>query len=984
MRSDPPVFANSANNDYDSNPNQNPNQNLDQNSELNMAILTLSPLQQQIINWVMRHRGATLELIANGLEDDISNISVQIEDLINQGLLETRQEQGLTYYEIDFRRQQASDLEMIESMASAAVALRPLSIILNPSGTVSVTTGESFELCVTVTNQGDRSAVISVAIDQDASSIYSWCASPSERLALNIGQSCEVVFAIQVPPTTPPEEYNYTLIIDAPQHYPEDTPVQYKGKVIVLPLVQEVIRVNDPTFATLPRTSSNNPHPMRAGEIWQIIISVSNRSERVDRFRVTVPDLDPKWISIYYPEGLALVGIIEASEGLALNPGMIGQVTLIVKPPINTWAGVYAPTIRVHSANNPDLSLLDIAYFEILPIYQIDIQITTLLGRTDRRSSLYELRLVSASNIARELRLSAGSPEQGDLLGFQLDPQDLTLAPYSRARVLIEVEPDKRCKPNFLSDRYLNFIVEVEDKQDVLIPNNRHLGSIVIPSRPWWQFVLLLLGILGIIGLVIFLIWWFFFRPPDVPQVLEFSSESPTYREAANEAVRLRWRVNNPQLLREITVEGRSADDTVISQPVTYKFDNGIPAELKEYCVIESEMLCQNVPTDARKPSQYIFHMNLTTKNRKTSNLATSKTTKITVEPIPQGQILEFAATKPSYTEARPILPSAAPSAIPSAVNTASNDSSNANTASAATPPAATPINSPRFFLGKESLLVALGININGFRSGIPAPKPDLDQEVRLNWKLNNISQVREITLVGRSPNGEIKSPPLTFLLTEGMPRSLSPYCFVSEDTMTCKSVPTEAIASGSYVFELTLAPLRPPADPKALPITQKTEVIKIAPFPAKILELKVNGQDALPLYSFNLNPAIPTTLALSWRIEASKSAKIELLPSPGDITPVGQLSLPLAPKSAEVTYTLKVTNPDGQTVMRSFVIQTIAPPLAPETKDAEAEAVPPIALPPEIPEVDSPLIPNVPIAPDQPSRSGGSLSPSEAPPTQK
>lgn len=191
---------------------------------------------------------------------------------------------------------------------------------------------------------------------------------------------------------------------------------------------------------------------------------------------------------------------------------------------------------------------------------------------------------------------------------------------------------------------------------------------------------------------------------------------------------------------------------------------------------------------------------------------------------------------------------------------------------------------------------------------------------------------------------------------------------------MICKNIPTEAKASGNYIFELAITPLKPPIDPKAKPVIRKTEIVKILPYPAKILELKVNGQEALPQYSFNLNPDIPTILILTWKVEASAAAKIDLLPAPGNVAAIGQLFLPLSPKSAEVTYTLKVTNPDGQIVMRSFIVQTIAPPPVPKS-----EGTPPIALPPEIPAIDSPLIP---ASPNQ--RSGGSLSPSELRPSQR
>ncbi len=979
MRSEPTIFASNTDNIND----------IEQNAGLSMVdILTLSNRQQQIINWIMRHREVTLEAIATNLESSLEETLTEIESLINQGFIETRQLQGITYYEIDFRRQQS--IKNIDEGGSASTAIRPLSIILNPSGTVSIATGESFELCVTVTNQGDRSAVISVAIDKDSSSIYPWCAFPSERLALSVGQSCEVVFLIEVPSTTLPDEYNYTLIIDAPQHYPEDTPIQYKGRVIVIPSIQEVVRVNDPTFVTRPCTSSDNPHQMRSGEVWQIMLLIANRSDRVDRFRVTIPDLDPKWVSIFYPEGLALAGVVEASDGLPLNPDTQGQITLIFKPPMDTWAGIYSPTIRVHSSNNPNLALLDIAYFEILPIYQLNIQLVTLLTRVEgQQPSLYELRFTSTGNIVRELIFKASSPEQDGLLLYTFTIEEVKISPYGTAKVYLEVFPTKKCKPRFLGDRYLNFIVEVEDKQGIVLPNDRYLGSLLIPARPWWQFVLVVIGILGLIGTIIFLIWWFFFRPADVPQVVEFTSESSTYKEANNEAIRLRWRITNPDLLREIRVEGLSEDEKTLSQPVVYNFTNGIPSELKEYCVIDRELLCQNVPTDARKPSQYIFQMNVVSKNPKTGTLATVKTTKIVMEPIPQAQVLEFASTKPLYTESKPLLPTivlapvskSAPKVeasdsnnLPNPTDSQSNNPSTNTSESKTSESKLLESSNIPSMLERPDFLRAVGITGDAFRIGLIKPKPDLNNEVRLNWRLSNVSQVKELTLVGRSPEGEVKSPPLRFVFAEGLPRSLRPYCTISNDELLCKNVPTEAKASGNYIFELAIVPSKPPVDPKEIAVVKKTDLVKIAPYPAKILELKVNGQEALPQYSFNLNPDIPMILTLSWKVEASAAAKIDLLPAPGNIAAVGQLALPLSPKSAEVTYTLQVTNPDGQIVMRSFVVQTIAPPPAPKP-----ETTPPIALPPDIPAIDSPLIP---AGPNQ--QSGGTLTPSEVPPSQK
>jgi predicted transcriptional regulator len=933
------------------------NSETDQNAGSNMAdILTLSPRQQQIINWIMRQREVTIEEIAAYIEARLQETRDEVTTLINQGFIETRQNQGITYYAIDFRFQQNND-DALGKVSSASTAIRPLSIILNPSGTVSIATGESFELCVTVTNQGDLSAVISVAIDKDPSSIYPWCRVPSESLALSVGQSCEVVFRIEIPPTTLPDDYKYTLIIDAPNHYPEHTPIQYKGRVIVEAAVQEVVRANDPTFITSPRSSSKNPHQMRSGETWQILVAVANRSERVDRFQLTVPDLDPKWFSIYYPEGLALAGIVEAAEGLPLNPDSQGQITLILKPPIDIWAGVYSPTIRIHSDNNPDLGLLDILYFEILPTYQLDIQLITLATKKVNQPSIYEMRLRSYGNILRSLSFKPSSSEQEGLLIYNLANEEIAISPFGVAKINIEVATTKKCKPNFLSDRYLSFTIEVSDQQEIVLANDRYVSNVIVPSRPWWQLVLVIIGILGIIGTAIFLIWWFFFRPPDVPKILEFTSESSTYQESANEAIRLRWRISHPEILREIKVEGLSTDDKILSQSVVYNFTKGIPPELKEFCVIDRDLLCQNIPTDARKPSQYVFQMNISSQNPKTGTIPLAKTTKILVEPIPQAEILEFAPTKPLYTESKPAIaspPAAKPSAKPNVTEPNITESNitepngidpnlpialNPDVAIANPEPA--PKNTQIAQINKTETLIlaALGIAGGGAKPEIIEAKPDLGDEIRLNWRISNINQVKGLTLIGRSPEGEVKSPPLQFSLSEGLPAALSPYCAIANDQMICKNVPTQAKVSSSYVFELAIVPTKPSADPKAIPNSRKTEISKILAYPPKILELKVNGQDSLPQYFFNLNPNIPTMLTVSWKVEASATAKIDLLPAPGNVAAVGQLSIPLTPKSGEVTYTLLVTNPDGQVVMRSFIVQTIAPPpIVPKP-----EEVPPI-----------------------------------------
>ncbi|MEE3717007.1 hypothetical protein V2H45_09645 [Tumidithrix elongata RA019] len=920
-------------------------------------ILTLPTRQQQIVNWIIRRKECGISEIASQIDEDENLVRAELEALVVQGFLQETRILGETRYSIKLAaKRQANSM----SDSQALTPGKPLSTIINPSGEIVVTPGSEFELCVTITNQGNQSAIIDVYLDEVSGLLRQWCGSPFERLALSYGQSSEVVFLIQIPPEATPNTYNYLLIIDAPQHYPEDTPIQHLGRVTVTASVQEVVKINDPTFRLLPRTSSDAPHPLQPNEPFQVTVTVLNRSDRVDRFRVSCPELDTKWLTIHYPEGLPSLGIINAADGLQLNPGDRGDIRLTIKPPIDTWAGVYAPTIRLHSSNSPELMLLDVIYIEVLPTYQIDVELLTLLGRVKRQPALYDVRLHNRSNLIREVTFQARSTDQVDLCTYVFAPESVKILPKGGVRVSLQVQPTQKCKPRFFVDRYLPFMVELEDKEGFPLLNNRYPGNLIMESRPWWQFLLLLLSILGTIGFIVFLIWWFFFRPPASPQVVEFASEANSYREVEGEAVRLRWRITNPNRLQEVAIAGMSPDGKIISAPVTYNFSQGIPAELKKNCTIEQVLICQNVPTDAHKAGSYVFELKLVPKDAKGVPVATLKTSTVLIEPIPSPKIAEFTSTRPLYAELKP-----------PTKGTSSNPNANPNTAKESSTSTVTSTSSTSSQNTTTSLPNSVVLIPNDPKAD-PKNPPLPNGLIQLNWKIDNFRQLKGVTIVGRSPEGEVNSPPVTYDFSRGIPKNLQLLCKVAQDQLVCQSVPTDALKPGSYVFELTTISRQIPQDPKAPPEAKKTDTIKIAPLSSQILELKVNGQEALPQYSFNVTPDIPTILTISWKVEGSAAMKVELLPAPGTVPPVGQAAITLSPQTASENYVLQVTGADGEKVVRSFVVQTIAPLQVPPS--ADAKTAPPI---PPVPEIDSPLVPSDPSGRPR----SDSLSPSELPP---
>ncbi len=263
--------------------------------------------------------------------------------------------------------------------------LSPLLVIIDPPGTQSGMPGDLLEVHTLVSNQGNQGAVINVFFDETSQILQQWCRSSQERLALDPQQSSEVTFQFQIPFEAMPGTYDYTLVIDAPEHYPEDTPIQYSRQIQVLIKEQTLVRVNDPTFTLKPTTNPSNPAKLKPGEPLQIVVSVNNRSNRVDRFRLSCLDLEADWFTIRYPSsGLEGPGLLSDSSGLELNPATQSQILFQLHPPPETFAGNYSPTLRLHSANSPELVLLDLVYIQIPAVYRLDVELDTILGKVSQ------------------------------------------------------------------------------------------------------------------------------------------------------------------------------------------------------------------------------------------------------------------------------------------------------------------------------------------------------------------------------------------------------------------------------------------------------------------------------------------------------------------------------------------------------------------------------------------------------------------------
>lgn len=892
-------------------------------------LLMLPDSQQALINWLVQEQSASLLDIAAYLEQDIDATKALMQLLIEQGFVQEISS-GLASSATELTRQRRSAIDE-DRDPSEPVTVKPLAVIISPSGDHSATAGSSFEVSVTVFNRGNHSALIDVFIDETAHTLRQWCTSPSERVALGAGQSSEVIFQFQIPPQVLPAIYTYQVVIDAPDHYPEDTPIQFTKRLQVTPLFETGVQVNDPTFTLAPLSSSAQPVGLQPGATLAVKVQVHNRSDRVDRFRLTCPDLERSWFMIRYPEGVEVPGLISSGDGLRLNPGGKGEILLYLTPPIDAPAGIYSPTIRLFSANKPELNLLDVVYIQVSPIHLLNAELKTLISKVRRQAGVYQVRLFNTGNTRRNLLLRARSLDEEDARLFTYSWIDrsgqvvrlpasttspgptthpeatltettierslppalpLQVAPKHTVDIGLHVKPVQWWRrPFFGSGRTSNFVVVVEDVQELPLPAEPLQGTLIWKARPWWQFLLVLLTGLSAIALLGFAVWWVFFRPMTPPKILSFVPVSTNYQEAEGKPVRLSWQISNLKRIGKLEILGRSREEgTVLSQPEVYDFSQGIPKQLDELCTVSRAVLnCQNVPTEAHKAGNYVFELSVFPQGAGAAQrqaLATAKTDPVKISPIAQPKITQFTGI---------VMPNVA---LTGSVRTVLQEQDPT---------------------GNEQL----GDRANLFF---------------LNWRISQPKQLKELRLVGRDPDGAVTSKAQRYDLSQGLPDSLQLFCESAGKELICRNVPVRVMKPGDYVFELAVLPKQGDGKPSD---TQKTDTLKLAPKAPKILSLRINGQEALPKY------LVPTkqgktvkVVQLEWKVEPGEDMKVELLPAPGTVALTGTMDYPLVQQPGMVTITLQVTNAAGKQVRRSIELQVFDP------KASNPAPVPMINLP--------------------------------------
>ena len=374
--------------------------------------------------------------------------------------------------------------------------LKPLNVMLNPANWMEGFPGESVTLHVSLINQGNQGALIDVLISSSAQELLQWCSSPRKRVALEPQQACEVSLSFEIPIKTLPGRYPYTVIVDAPDHYPEATPIHHSGALEVSVKERAVVDPPKLTFSSFPATSPDQPLWIVPSQPQILSVTVKNQSRRVDRFRLSCLDLDETWFTIRYPaNGLSEIGLVSSLDGLELNPGDQGNILVDFHYPVEMPAGRYTPTLQLTSDNASEQIYLDLVYLEIKPKLQISVELEMILGKVSRSPGQYRLLLKNHGNSIRELEVSASSRDESESCDYVCEPSFVSLLIGEIAFIDLTIRPTQKWRrPLFGHGLELPFQIHLQDRQALPTPDKLPLGTLIWKARPWWQVLLWVLA----------------------------------------------------------------------------------------------------------------------------------------------------------------------------------------------------------------------------------------------------------------------------------------------------------------------------------------------------------------------------------------------------------------------------------------------------------------------------------------------------------
>jgi len=762
--------------------------------------------------------------------------------------------------------------------------------------------GSMLKRVIGVKNLGDRPAEVDlwiVATDPASEPLLRWCRfSDRNPLRLEARESREVTLTFDIPQQATPGLYPYEVLVDAQAQYPDKPPLRRPQQLRVLPSTHDAEWGTDPVFSVQPVTQAAHPHSLHPGEMLEVTVQVKNCSKRVDRFYLSCPELPQDWFTVRYPESsLDIPGLVRETDGLELNPDSSGTILLHLHPPPYTPAGHYFPTLRLTSSNDDTLQLLDVVYLQVLVSDRLDLDLQPTLQRIPDEPGQFHLQVTNQGNIVRRLIVEAADGDR--LFRYGIDPFVLCLEPGATEPLVIQAQPKRGWRrPWWGKGRECPFEIYLEEVAgegpSPGFPSTTAQGTLLWQARPWWMLALLMLSALGMVGAIAFLLWLLFLKPPAPPPQPQIIAASPTLEPGAagsrppeanaEEPIRLNWTISRLRDIDRITIIQRERGTEVNRK--TYTFGGRIPEALQGRS--QTQGFCEAVETDTE---------------------AQLRCQAIPVAPATAGTHtfqLEVFSThdgeEPADTHMTDSL-AIAPTPQPTIVQFS---------------PSATTYQIP----------------------GVESPEGAIPPPIRLNWEISNPDQVQEVQIIGTTQDGSLPNALQRYSLTDGIPTALQGFCTLAQ-RLVCRDVPTAATQPGTYAFQLTLIPTSSDQE-----TTRQAPPVRIQPPSPTLQGFQINGEDVgqAPSVPIELNPNEPTTVTLSWQVEAGPGSQVEILPAPGTVPATGSLEYTLSPESGQHPLTLRIVTPSGEQLTRTILLEPILP--APEPPLPPVNPSPPTTPP--------------------------------------
>ena len=490
--------------------------------------------------------------------------------------------------------------------------------------------GSIFKRRFTVFNLGKQEAEVNVSVtatNEKSEPVQNWCSLNPNPVVLSPGDSKEVALTFNIPQQATPDIYNYEVLFEAPEQYPESF-FRCVQQLAVSCVEQEPEWGEAPQFSIEPISTSIQPYCIQPEGKLNITVKVKNRSHLVDSFELSCPDLEPQWYTVQYPErGLELPGLVTSMEGLRLNPEKEGEIKLVIHPPTLTLASDYVRTIQLTSRNRTSLVLLDALYLRINSDDRLEGSIAPELRTLPQEKGEFAIEVFNPGNLIRDLDLQI---EDGTgIFSYNLETKQLHLSPGATDNLSLTAKPrwfmgwrrpfwgeGLRAKFNLVADNTYDIVLP-ETQKPPAIPRTLTGGTLVLSPRPRWQLIALILLAISAVGGLIFGIYWWVFRLPPAPRISDFEAIKTT-KENEQEAVLLNWRIKNPQELDKIGIiseeNGNKKDETFNSFASCTRdsVKDCIPQELSKFCQADDkDVKCSQVPANVSDAGKYTFELQL-------------------------------------------------------------------------------------------------------------------------------------------------------------------------------------------------------------------------------------------------------------------------------------------------------------------------------------------------------------------------------------